>query len=239
MSWAVASTCPSGGRRSTNRRPSASVTREREVRTPAGDERELERRRRRPSMLLGEPGADAVTVDAVDRSLHGAPTVAGAGRRRANGSAGAADADDLAPVHRRRPSRRAGVRGVDQLTAADVDADVADRAVVEDQVARLGLGLRRRAARRRTAGADWCGRHDAGLRPGVRREAGAVERDARARRRRSGTARRAGPSPRRWRCRRATTPAGPGRPGRAAGAPESAAALPEVSSRRAADRSRC
>ena len=43
MSWAVARTCPSGGRRSTQRCPASSVDVEGEVRVPAGDERERER----------------------------------------------------------------------------------------------------------------------------------------------------------------------------------------------------
>ena len=67
-----------------------------------------------------------------------------------------------------------GVRRVHDHAVADVHADVADRAVVEHQVAGLQLGLRDRGA-----GAHLRARRvrqaDAGLRPGRHREAGAVE----------------------------------------------------------------
>ena len=45
----------------------------------------------------------------------------------------------------------AGVRGLDELAVADVEADVADARLEEDQVAGLELVARARAGRRSTA----------------------------------------------------------------------------------------
>ena len=89
MSWALASTWPSGGRRSTSARPSAAVHAVGEVGVAAGDDVEAERRRRAVD-VLGEPGRDVRGVDAGHvvlgdhrarryRRLHRALAVRGAG----------------------------------------------------------------------------------------------------------------------------------------------------------------
>ena len=66
MSWALASTWPSGGRRSTRRAPSASTTAVGQVGVTAGDD--LERERRLGAVdVVDEPRRDAVDVDAGDR----------------------------------------------------------------------------------------------------------------------------------------------------------------------------
>ena len=61
-------------------------------------------------------------------------------------------------VHRRRGDAAARVGRVHDHAVADVHADVADRAVVEHQVAGLQLGLRDRAARSPSAPPEECGR---------------------------------------------------------------------------------
>ena len=69
---------------------------------------------------------------------------------------------------------RAGLgRGVDDLAVADVHRDVADRRVVGDQVTRLQLAQRDR--RQPACPPEVRGMRHAGLRPGPRRQAGAVE----------------------------------------------------------------
>src|SRR3954453_16556013 len=85
------------------------------------------------------------------------------------GGGGPLPPGDLAPG--------AGVRGMDNQAAADVDADVADRAVEEDEVARL----ERRGGRRDALPVVRLGvgvvreRHARGL-PGTHRQPAAVER---------------------------------------------------------------
>jgi len=95
-------------------------------------------------------------------------------------SAGSADAGDLAPVDGADLDDAAGVRRVHVLSTAEVDADMADRAVEEDEVTRLRSAL----------GDMWDGgvlrsalvrEVDASLCPGVLRETRAVERHARVR----------------------------------------------------------
>ena len=68
MSWAVASTWPSGGRRSTQRWPAVVGDREGQVRVAAGDQVEAQGRATRRG-VLDEPGGDAVDVDALDLRL--------------------------------------------------------------------------------------------------------------------------------------------------------------------------
>src|SRR5690606_38741781 len=74
--------------------------------------------------------------------------------RRWAGSARPSGAGDRHGGDPRDPYAGGGVRRVDDLTVADVDADMADGAVVEDQVARLQLrgGDRRRRAHLRARG---------------------------------------------------------------------------------------
>src|SRR6476646_3146993 len=89
-------------------------------------------------------------------------------------SAWAADGGDLAPVDAGDRHGAARVRGVHELAIAEVDADVADRRVIEDQVA--GLGVARRHVRRgRRLRGRVAGQVHAGLAPRIVRQTGAVE----------------------------------------------------------------
>lgn len=55
--------------------------------------------------------------------------------------AGTADVDDFAPVHTRDAHCFAKRRGVHHLTITEVHANVANRVVIEDEVARLRVCL--------------------------------------------------------------------------------------------------
>ena len=166
MSWAVASTWPSGGRRNTKRWPSPSVTAKVRLDRP-------------PAMSSKSNGATA-------------PSMFGSSHRLTRAvSMPCTDGDTVPVVSRVEPTPTtlfqltaatfddlAGCRRVDHRATADVDADVADRRVVEDQVARLDLVLwdvRDRAVLR----GRLVRQVHAGLAPRVLRETRAVERDAR------------------------------------------------------------
>ena len=69
---------------------------------------------------------------------------------------------------------------MNQLPTAEVDADVADRRVVEDQIAGLRRGTRD-ASRRCRLCPGVARQVDASLAPGIVRQTGTVERDARIR----------------------------------------------------------
>src|SRR3954465_11862073 len=89
-------------------------------------------------------------------------------------SAGAADGCHLAPVDTGDRDGTTGVRRVHELATAQVDADVADRRVIEDQVAglRIGGGDVRRGRR---LGGGVARQVDTGLAPRVVRQTGTVE----------------------------------------------------------------
>src|SRR5436190_5416540 len=98
------------------------------------------------------------------------------GERAERTSARPADGCHLAPVDAGDRDGAAGVRSVHELAAAEVDADVADRRVIEDEV--TGLGVTRRYVRSGGGlGSGVAGQVHARLTPRIVRQTGAVESD--------------------------------------------------------------
>ena len=144
MSCAVARTWPSGGRRTTKRRPSAPVTVNVRFDRP-------------PAINSNVKGAAAPSTFSASHALTFArvePTHRRDGSALAPNGRSARSADDpsdLAPVHGDHLHGLTGAGRVDHLPAADVHRDVADGVVVEDQVAGLRLVGRNVGDARRTA----------------------------------------------------------------------------------------